>query len=104
MCSMAHHFSTTDVQKIATLANIPLTDSQLATLTTAFDQTIEVVDQLQKLDSTNVEPTSQVTGLENVFREDIVDEKRMFTQEQALSNAPRTANGFFVVDAIFNEE
>jgi aspartyl-tRNA(Asn)/glutamyl-tRNA(Gln) amidotransferase subunit C len=101
---MAQHFSPSDVQKIAKLANIPLTDPQLAALTTAFDQTIEVVDQLQKFDSTNVEPTSQVTGLENVFREDVVDEKRMFTQEQALANAPRTANGFFVVDAIFNEE
>lgn len=101
---MAQHFTVVDVQRIAKLANIPLTESQLTTLTHAFDQTIEVVDQLQKLNSGSTEPTSQVTGLENIFREDVVDNNRMFTQEQALANAPRSANGFFVVDAIFAEE
>lgn len=101
---MATHVGVADVKKIATLANLPLTESQLTSLTHAFDQTIDVVDELQKLDTNSVVPTSQVTGLENVFRDDVVDETRMFPQEVALSNAKRTKNGFFVVPAIFTEE
>jgi aspartyl/glutamyl-tRNA(Asn/Gln) amidotransferase C subunit len=50
-----------------------------------------------------VKPASQVTGLENVFREDEVNEKDTLTQDQALSNAPRKYSGFFVVDQILEE-
>jgi len=45
----------------------------------------------------------QVTGLENATREDEVQEERMFTQEEALRNAPRTHNGYFVVDQILDK-
>lgn len=101
---MSHTISASDVQQVAKLANIPIDDSHIDALTQAFKKTIEVVDQLNTLPTANIEPTSQVTGLENVWREDVVDEKRMFTQEEALKNAPRQYNGFFVVHAVFEEE
>lgn len=92
------------VVKVAKLAGLPLTKQQIEELTNQVGVTIQYVSQLQSLPTGNATETSQVTGLENVFREDVIDNKRTFTQEQALANAKRTHNGFFVVDAVFNEE
>lgn len=89
------------VEKIASLAHLILTPSQKQTFTQQLSSVIGYVSKVQKLDTSNVPETSQVTGLENVFREDEVDAGRMLTQEEALSNAKRTHNGFFVVDALF---
>ncbi len=96
-------FTPGDVKKIADLAKIPVTPQEEQKLADGFNATMEVVDQLFKIDVSNIEPTSQVTGLTNVFREDEVDMTRMFTQEQALSNAKQTHNGFFVVPQIIDQ-
>ncbi len=96
-------FTSHDVAKIADLAHLPVTSKEEQKLSEEFNTTIKVVDQLFKVDVAGVEPTSQVTGLTNVFREDTIDTTRMFTQEQALANAKRTHNGFFVVDQILTE-
>lgn len=93
-----------DIDHIARLANIPLTTEQAAELTEQVGVTVAYVSHLSSLDTTGVIETSQVTGMENVLREDIVDEKRMFTQEEALANATRTHNGFFVVDRVLEEK
>lgn len=91
------------VHHVAQLAQIPVTDQEEEMLTKAFDETLKVVDTLQQLDVTDVEPTHQVTGLVNVLREDLVDETHMLTQEQALSNAKNTHNGFFVVNQLIEQ-
>ncbi len=96
-------FSEKDVQHIAKLAKMTVSDTEAKKLAAGFNSVIEVVNRLFKLDVSQVTPVSQVTGLENVFRNDRVNEKNMLTQEQALSNAPRKHNGFFVVDQILEE-
>jgi aspartyl/glutamyl-tRNA(Asn/Gln) amidotransferase C subunit len=97
-------FTAQDVTKTASLANIPVTDTEKKELAEGFTTTIKVVDELFKVSVKNVEPTHQVTGRENVFREDTVDAPRMLSQDAALSNAPRTHNGYFVVDRVIVEE
>ena len=62
---------------------------------------LQYVDKLQEVDTKDVEATSQVTGLENVTRED--ETKPSLTQEEALSNSKSTHNGFFKVKAILDE-
>ena len=79
---------------------MPVTDEEASVLAEGFTTTMKVVDELGKVDVQGVTPTSQVTGFENVLREDEIDTSRMFTQEQALANGKRTHNGFFVVDQI----
>lgn len=93
-----------DIDHIAKLANLPLTPEQTEELTQQVGVTVQYVSQLQSLATTGVVETSQVTGLENVFREDEIDESRMLTQEEALSNAKRTYTGFFVVDRVLEEK
>jgi aspartyl-tRNA(Asn)/glutamyl-tRNA(Gln) amidotransferase subunit C len=101
---MATKFTTDDVAHIAKLARIPVTEEEKIKLASGFNTVIGVLDVLKKVDVTNVEPTHQVTGLENVTREDVVDEKRMFTQEEALVNAPKKHDGYFVVDQVIDHD
>lgn len=92
------------VKHVAELANIPVSDQEAAKLETAFTETLGVISNLQKLDVSTVEPTHQVTGLENIWREDEIDQTRMFTQEQALANAPKQHQGYFVVPQIIDQD
>jgi aspartyl-tRNA(Asn)/glutamyl-tRNA(Gln) amidotransferase subunit C len=91
-----------DVKHIAVLANLTLSAELLSTVPAQLSAIIELVNKLQEVDTTTVAPTSQVTGMTNVFREDEVEPS--LTQEEALSSAPRSHNGYFVVDAIFENE
>lgn len=101
---MANTVSPSTVHHIAQLANIPITQDEEQKLSHAFSQTLEVVAHMSQLDTTSIEPTHQVTGLENVFREDQVDEGRMFSQSQALANATQQHDGYFVVKQVISQE
>ena len=57
-----------------------------------------VVEKLNELDVSGVEPTAHATPLSNVMRED--EPRDSLSQEDALRNAPKTANGLFVVPKI----
>jgi len=91
-----------NLNHIAKLANLPILPSEKIKLEKQLEETIGYVEELNKVDTKNVEPTSQVTGLENVTRKD--EAKPSLSQEKALANSKSTHNGFFKVDAIFNEE
>jgi aspartyl-tRNA(Asn)/glutamyl-tRNA(Gln) amidotransferase subunit C len=91
------------VAHIAQLANIPVTATEEETLAKGFTMTLGVIDQLSLINTENVEPMHQVTGLENIWRDDVVDTTRMFTQEQATQNAKRVHAGFIVVDQIIGQ-
>lgn len=92
------------IKHIADLANIPVTNKEQENLKDAFEETLDVIAELQSVDIKGVEITNQVTGFKNVLREDIVDEENMFTQKQALANAPKTHKGYFVVPRIIEEK
>lgn len=91
------------VQHVARLAHLTITSQQQQRFVQQLSGVIDYVSKIRKLKTEEVEETSQVTGLTNVFREDEVDEKRTFTQEEALSNAKKAHDGYFVVPAIFEE-
>lgn len=95
--------TTDDVNKIASLASLTLSPDEVNLFADQFSKTIQVVDQLNEIDTGNLPPTSSVTHLENITRPDEVDEVRVLTQEEALSNAKRKHNGFFVVDQILTK-
>lgn len=98
---MAEKLTLEQVRKVAKLANLPLTPEEEARFAEQLSSILDLVSQLQKVDTKNVVPTSQVTGLVNVFRPDELEPARTFSQEQALANAKRKKDGFFVVPAIF---
>lgn len=69
------------VQHIAQLARLKLTDSEVDKFSIQLSAIFEYVDLLNEVDTEGVEPTSQVTGLENVTRE---DEITQFCDPEAL--------------------
>ena len=92
------------VKKIAKLANLSIDDKRITKLKPELESSFDYINTIQTFDTQKVEETSQVTGLENIFREDKVDDKRLLSQKHVLSTAPSIYNGYFKVKAIFNEE
>jgi aspartyl/glutamyl-tRNA(Asn/Gln) amidotransferase C subunit len=92
-----------DPRHLAKLTNISLSDAESTTLTQQFSDTLNTISTLNELNTANIKATPQVTNLHNVFRDDIIDTSRMFTQTQALANATKTHQGYFVVEAVINE-
>lgn len=89
---------------VAKLANIPVSRDEAQAFAESFADTLSVIADLKKVDTSTAQPTNQVTGLENVLREDVVDETHMFTQAQALANAPISYEGFVVVPRIIDQD
>lgn len=79
--------STDEVQHLAALSNITLTDDEVQSLQGDLEKILEYVSQLAQLDTSGVEPTYQVTGLENVDRADEVIDYNI-SREQLLATAP----------------
>jgi len=88
----------------AALAAIPLSEEQAEALSSDFEEIVTMMGQLSAIDTADVEETHQVTGLHNVWREDEVIEADMLTQQEALQNAKRTHNGYFVVPRLIEDK
>lgn len=91
--------SSDEVKHIATLAKLDIT-GQEDKLAAMFTETLEKVEVLNELNTTNVVETFQVTGLVNVYQTG--EESAVLTKKEALSNAPREVNGLFATDAVFD--
>ena len=79
--------TTTDVRHLAQLSNLQLADDEVENLRGDLENILGYIEQLSELDTSGVEPTYQVTGLENVWRDDEVQESDV-TLEQLLALAP----------------
>jgi aspartyl-tRNA(Asn)/glutamyl-tRNA(Gln) amidotransferase subunit C len=87
-----------DVAYVARLARINLTEAETELFQKQLDDVLKYVEKLRQADVTDVEAAAHVLPIFNVFREDAPHD--WFTAEQALSNAPRKANGLFVVPKV----
>lgn len=90
-----------NIDHVAKLANLPLTSSEKKTFEKQLADILGYISKLREIDTKKVEPISHITGLVNVLRDD--EAIPSFSQKEALSNAPKVNNGFFEVDAIFEE-
>lgn len=99
--NIKQNLSIDKVKHIAKLANLIISEALFKKLTSQLSNILDLVGKLNEVDTKNVIPTSQVTGLTNIFREDSVEPS--LSQAEALSNAPRKHDGYIVVDAILEE-
>ena len=93
-------FMKINVAHVAKLANLPLTADEKKKFEPQLEETLAYIEQLNEVDTKNVEPTSHVTGLENVLAEDIAQPS--LTQEQALANTKSQQSGLFKVKGILD--
>ena len=91
-----------DVNHVAKLANLTLTETEKKKLESQLAETVDYVEELEEVKTDGFDPVSQVTGLENVTR----DDKTLpsLTQEEALKNAKSSYKGFFKVKGILENE
>jgi aspartyl-tRNA(Asn)/glutamyl-tRNA(Gln) amidotransferase subunit C len=80
-----------DVQHLAQLSSLQLADNEVDDLQKDIDTILEYVHQLSELDTTGVEPTYQVTDLENVWRDDSVIDDQV-SREQLLELSTESVN------------
>jgi aspartyl-tRNA(Asn)/glutamyl-tRNA(Gln) amidotransferase subunit C len=84
---MTTAISRDDVLHLAQLSNLQLADDEIVSLQSELSNILDYVTQLSELDTSGIEPTYQVTDLENVTRADVVVGPTV-TREQLLATAP----------------
>lgn len=89
------------VEKIARLANLPLSEKELVGYSKQLPQILAYFEKLSSCQTEDIEPTFNTTDLKNVMREDEVQSG--FLQEEALKNASITKKGLFVTRKILEK-
>ena len=87
-----------DVEHVAKLARLELTEEEKELYTKQLGDVLKYVDQMNEVDTTNIKPMTQVIDFCNVMREDKVVQE--ISKEALMANAPEEENGFFKVPKI----
>ena len=87
-----------DVEKIAELARLRITDQEKDKFTEQLNIILEYMNKLNEVDTTNVEPLSHPLELYNVFREDKIEDS--LPVEKVLENAPAKTKKYFKVPKV----
>jgi len=87
-----------DIEKVARLARLELSEEEKETFGNQLEQILAYMEQLNRLDTTGVEPTSHAIPMANVFRED--ETRPSFLQEEVLGIAPEEEDRHFRVPRI----
>ena len=90
-----------EVEQVARLARLHLSDEELERMREQLDAILAYVDKLRELDVEGVEPTSHAVPMVNVMRDDELGV--CLPQEAALANAPDRAGEFFRVPRIIED-
>ena len=95
------NLSLDDVRHVAELAKLTLTEEEIVRFADQLSDILNYAERLQSVDTGHVAPTPYPLPLDNVFRDD--EPGDCLTNEEALANAPDSADGFFRVKAYFDE-
>lgn len=90
------------VQKVAKLGNLKLSSDEEDKFASQLSAILGYVEELNAVDTANIEPTFNIVNAKNITREDI--EEIGLSQEEALHNAPQKKDGFFVSKGVFKNE
>ncbi|MFQ5933668.1 MAG: Asp-tRNA(Asn)/Glu-tRNA(Gln) amidotransferase subunit GatC [Dehalococcoidia bacterium] len=87
-----------EVQHIAQLARVGMTEEDIALFADQLSHILEQFQVLDQVDTTDVPPSSHTVDLTSVFRDD--QAAPSYTNEDVLANAPREDDGFFRVKSV----
>ncbi len=96
--------TTDEIKKIAQLARIELTPEEEARYAGTISAVLEYMNILNEVDTDDVMPTFQVTGLANVTRDDVVVATSDEVQKKLIAQMPRVEMDELVVPGVFNNE
>jgi len=93
--------SRSDVEHVAQLARLGLTEDELAHLETELNHILDQYAALAALDTEHIAPTAQTIEVENILREDEV--RPSLSPAEILGSAPDQQGEYFVVPPILGE-
>ena len=93
--------SRADVEKVALLSRLRLSESELDAMTSQLVQIVQYVDHLSEVDTEGVVPMAHAIELQNVFRADQVAPSLL--RNDALSNAPHRSEEGYLVPAVLGD-
>jgi len=86
------------VQHVAKLARLKLSSEELERFSSQISKILDYINQLNEVDTTDVQPLSHALDISNVFRDDEVTPSS--SRDDALANAPQKRDGFFLVPPV----
>lgn len=92
-----------DVLHVAKLSKLDLSETEIKKFLPQLSSIISFISELNEVDTDNLKPTSQTTGLVNVLREDKINAPNILSTQKVLSGTDNHHNGLFKVDAILEE-
>ncbi len=92
-----------DVRKVAKLSRLEIPDDDVEKYSNQLEDILEYIAQLERIDTTNVPPTTRAVEVVNVFRDDNVKTSSNDIRDQLLSLAPEREGEFYKVPKILSE-
>jgi len=92
--------SVEEIEHIAKLSRLELTAEEKELYAGQLSEVLGYVSQLNEIDTENVDGTSNVTGLSNIYRDDAVEPSGI-SHDDIKINAPEFDGGNFVVPGVF---
>ncbi len=87
-----------DVEHVAKLARLELSEEEKVKFSKQLGDILKYVEQMNEVDTSNLEPMSQPIDFSNVMREDVEEYEQ--TKEELMQNAPDVEGDFFKVPKI----
>lgn len=95
-----------DIKHIAKLARIELTEKEEKQFERELSSILDFINQLNKVDTSKIDPAYQITGLVNSFREDVYRKDFEVTgelKEKLIEQSPQKENGFIKVKSVLKK-
>ena len=93
--------SADEVRKVAELARLDMSDTDVETMTGQLNAIIDYINELQQVDTAGIEPMAHALDLHDVFRAD--ESRPSLSADEALANAPARKDEFYRVPPVFGE-
>lgn len=90
-----------EVEHIAKLARLELTEKEKKKFQKQLGEILDFVKKLQKLKTKGIEPIAQITGLENIFREDVEKKEPEMKTKKLIDQAPMKEGNFVKTKGVF---
>lgn len=98
---MSSQISREEVEHVARLARLGLTDDEIDRMQTQLSRILEAIETLREVDTSHIGPTAQVIALENVMRDDVAIPG--ISRGAALANAPLREGPMLRVPVVLEE-
>lgn len=90
-----------EVEHVAFLARIGVTDEDVVRYQKDLSSVLAYFEELNAVNTDDVEPIGHITGMTNVFRSDMAQDADKDVKENIMKNMPQTKDGYVKVKSLF---